>query len=61
VTGRRPEVRDGQFQQARRAAQEIVAIEPTFSAGGYVAGQAYKEGQTLERLADSLREAGLPE
>jgi adenylate cyclase len=51
----------GQPQQARRAAQEIVAIEPTFSTGRYVAGQPYREAQTLQRLASSLRAAGLPE
>jgi adenylate cyclase len=51
----------GQSQQARGAAQEIVAIDPTFSTGRYVATQPYKEEQTLKRLTDSLREAGLPE
>jgi adenylate cyclase len=51
----------GQSQQAREVAQEIVAIEPTFSTGRYLAGQPYKEERTLQRLADSLREAGLPE
>jgi hypothetical protein len=40
--------------------QEIVAIEPTFSTERYLASQPYKEAQTLQRLADSLRKAGLP-
>jgi adenylate cyclase len=51
----------GQAQEARQIAQEIVAIDPTFSTGRYVAGQPYKEDQTLQRLAHSLRAAGLPE
>lgn len=50
----------GQAQQARRAAQEIVAIDPTFSTARYVADQPYQDDRTLQRLADSLREAGLP-
>jgi adenylate cyclase len=50
----------GQLQQARQAAQEIVAIDPTFSTARYVADQPYQDDRTLQRLADSLREAGLP-
>jgi tetratricopeptide (TPR) repeat protein len=50
----------GQLQQARQAAQEIVAIDPTFSTGRYLADQPFKEDRTAQRLADSLREAGLP-
>jgi hypothetical protein len=50
----------GQLHQARQAAQEIVAIDPTFSTARYVADQPYQDDRTLQRLADSLREAGLP-
>jgi adenylate cyclase len=50
----------GQPQRAREMVQEIVAIEPTFSTERYLASQPYKEAQTLQRLADSLRKAGLP-
>jgi adenylate cyclase len=50
----------GQPQQARQAAQEIIAIDPTFSTGRYVADQPYKEDRTSQQLADSLRKAGLP-
>jgi len=50
----------GQAQQAREVAQEIVAIDPTFSTARYVADQPYQDDRTLRRLADSLREAGLP-
>jgi TolB-like protein/Tfp pilus assembly protein PilF len=51
----------GQPKQAREVAQEIVAIDPTFSTGRYLARQPYKEERTLQRLADRFREAGLPE
>jgi adenylate cyclase len=51
----------GQAQEARQVAQEILAIDPTFSTRRYAAGQPYKEDQPLQRLTDSLRAAGLPE
>jgi hypothetical protein len=51
----------GQSQRARPVAQAIVAAEPGFSIRDYVGSQAYKEAATLQRLADSLRQAGLPE
>jgi adenylate cyclase len=51
----------GQAEQGRRIAKEIVAIDPTFSTGRYVASQPYKDEHTSQRLADSLREAALPE
>jgi adenylate cyclase len=50
----------GQAQQARQAAQEIVAIDPAFSTARYLADQPYKEDRTAQRLAESLRQAGLP-
>ncbi len=49
-----------QLQQARQAAQEIVALDPTFSTDRYLADQPYKEDRTARRLAESLRKAGLP-
>jgi adenylate cyclase len=51
----------GQHQQARKVAQEIVAIEPKFSLAKYAESQHYKDGQALTRLVDSLRAAGLPQ
>jgi adenylate cyclase len=51
----------GQPQQARREAQEIIAIDPTFSTGRYIASQPYKNSQTLKRLTEYLQQAGLPE
>jgi adenylate cyclase len=51
----------GQRHQAQRAGQEIVAMEPMFSLAKYADSQPYKHEETLRRLIDSLREAGLPE
>lgn len=51
----------GQRQQAQRLAQEIIAIEPTFSIAKYAESQPYRHDATLRRLVDSLRKAGLPE
>jgi adenylate cyclase len=50
----------GQPQRARPLAREIVAAEPAFSIRGYVESQAYKDLATLQRLSESLRQAGLP-
>lgn len=49
------------LQQAKSLVQEILAIEPLFSIAGYIQSQPYKDQKTLNRLAVSLREAGLPE
>jgi adenylate cyclase len=51
----------GQPQPARRVAEEIVALAPTFSTASYVASQPYKDDQTLKRLTATLRAAGLPD
>lgn len=51
----------GQRRQAQRTAQEIIAIEPTFSLAKYAESQPYKDEETLLRLLDNLRGAGLPE
>jgi adenylate cyclase len=51
----------GQRQQAQRIGQEIIAIEPTLSLAKYAESQPYRDEETLRRLVDSLREAGLPE
>jgi class 3 adenylate cyclase/TolB-like protein/cytochrome c-type biogenesis protein CcmH/NrfG len=50
----------GQAQQAREAAREIVALDPTFSTGRYLAGLPYQDDRILQRLADHFRAAGLP-
>lgn len=51
----------GRRQEAQTLAQEVVAIDPDFSVARYADSQPYKDTATLERLVDSLREAGLPE
>lgn len=51
----------GWIDEAREAARELLAQEPNFSISAYVAGLSYKNPADVERIADGLREAGLPE
>jgi tetratricopeptide (TPR) repeat protein len=51
----------GQPQRARPLAREVVAAEPAFSIRSYLESQAYQDAATLQRLSESLRQAGLPE
>ena len=51
----------GQPQRARPLAREVVAAEPAFSIRSYLGSQAYQDAATLQRLSESLRQAGLPE
>jgi class 3 adenylate cyclase/TolB-like protein len=51
----------GQPQRARPLVREVVAAEPAFSVRSYLESQAYQDAATLQRLAESLRQAGLPE
>ena len=51
----------GQPQRARPLAREVVAAEPAFSIRSYLESQAYRDAATLQRLSESLRQAGLPE
>jgi TolB-like protein len=51
----------GQREQAQRMAQEILTIDPAFSIAGYAESQPYKDADTLRRLMDNLRQAGLPD
>ncbi len=46
---------------ARRVAQEILSIEPSFSISAYAETQPYKDSETLEGIVGALRDAGLPE
>ena len=50
----------GQPEQAGQEAKAILAIDPAFSTSRYLAGQPYSDHRTLQRLADNLRESGLP-
>jgi TolB-like protein len=46
---------------ARQIAQEIIGAEPTFRLSTYAAKQPYKYGETLDRVINVLRDAGLPD
>ena len=46
---------------ARRVAQEVLRIQPSFSISAYVETKPYKDSKTLEDIVGTLREAGLPE
>jgi tetratricopeptide (TPR) repeat protein len=47
--------------QARRAAEKIIANNPVFRLADYARSQPYQHPAPLERIIDALREAGLPE
>ena len=44
---------------ARRVAEEILRIQPSFSISAYVETQPYKDPQALEQVITMLQEAGL--
>lgn len=46
---------------ARKVAQEILSIEPSFSISAYVETQPYKDSKTLQGIVGALRDAGLPD
>ena len=46
---------------ARRVAEEVLRLQPTFSISAYVETQPYKNRKTLEDVVGTLHEAGLPE
>jgi adenylate cyclase len=50
----------GEAARARALAHEIVAAEPGFSVSAYLATQPYRDPAARSRVADALREAGLP-
>ncbi len=47
-------------QQAESLVKEILAIDRGFSVAKYIERQPYKDQETLDRLAMSFRQAGLP-
>jgi adenylate cyclase len=48
-------------EEARRVADEIIASDPEFRLSSYAKSQPYKDRETLDRLIESLRDAGLPQ
>ncbi len=49
------------FDEARDAAQDLLTQEPNFSIVAYTAGLSYRNAADIERIADGLRKAGLPD
>jgi adenylate cyclase len=47
--------------QARRFANEIIEIDPSFRLSSYAENQPYKNPATRQRLIETLRAAGLPD
>jgi len=51
----------GQIEAARDAAVEVIRINPNFSINEYADNLAYSDPNEIERFAEGLRIAGLPE
>jgi tetratricopeptide (TPR) repeat protein len=51
----------GRREEAREVAREVLEQEPDFSIAAYAKGLAYRNPEDLERIADGLRRAGLPD
>jgi TolB-like protein/Tfp pilus assembly protein PilF len=51
----------GWLDEAREAARDVLQQEPDFTIKAYTAGLSYRNPSDLERIADGLRQAGLPE
>ncbi len=51
----------GRLDEAREAARDVLRQEPDFSIKAYTSGLSYRNPADLERLAEGLRQAGLPE
>jgi adenylate cyclase len=52
---------DDSREEGRQIAQEIIAADPRFRLSTYAEKKPYRNAETLQRLIDVLREAGLPE
>ena len=51
----------GQAEQARKAAENILRIEPKFTVGTFARSQPFRDRELLDRQLDGLRAAGIPE
>ena len=49
------------IDEARKVAQDILHVEPTFTIAGYIERQPYKDESTLVGVVEALRGAGLPD
>lgn len=52
---------DGQIDEARQVAQDLLAVDPSFRVGSFVEWYPLCRPADLRRLADGLRASGLPE
>ena len=46
---------------AKKVAERILQLQPSFSISAYVETQPYKDKKTLDHIVDALREVGLPD
>jgi len=51
----------GREQEAKQQVAEILRIEPTYTIARYTTPNLYRNKKTMEKWAESLRKAGLPE
>ena len=51
----------GRQDEAQEVARDVLRQEPDFSIKAYTNGLAYRNPADRERIADGLRQAGLPE
>jgi len=51
----------GWEDEAREAARDVLRQAPNFSIAGYTRGLSYRDPAAIERIAEGLRRAGLPE
>jgi tetratricopeptide (TPR) repeat protein len=51
----------GEDDEARRIADEILAVDPEFRISDYLAKHPYRDKSKLEQLAETLHATGLPE
>jgi adenylate cyclase len=51
----------GHEEKARAEVAEVLRIDPKFSLESYLKGRLYKNPEDLEREAEAMRDAGLPE
>jgi len=51
----------GWEEEAREAARDVLLQEPNFSIAAYAAGLSYRNPADIDRIAEGLRVAGLPD
>jgi tetratricopeptide (TPR) repeat protein len=53
--------RAGRMTAAKKAAAEVLRINPEFSISEYVGNLSYRDSTEITRFEEGLRKAGLPE